>query len=411
MPIDSSIYNMIRQPQMGPGPMEQYGQMLSIKNLIGQDDMRQRQLQEYDRKNQRTMSLQSLLAQGGPDVEGQLLRGGFLDESLKYGKGQRENRGADAKAGKDEQETLSKALDTQRSFLDGVNTPQAAAQWLAASYQHPLIGPVISKIRPLEEAVASIPQDPQGFRDWALKNRAGLEKFAADQRAREQQTETGRHNRASEATAAGNLRVAQGNLDNSRQRLDFERTQGKAPAGYRFDMSGNLEAIPGGPATVKATSSDTERVSAGYASRMAQSGKILEDLEKKNVGKPEWLETAASAGYGGLGKMASNAVMSGDRQKYRQAQEDWVRAKLRKESGAVIADEEMDREIRVYFPQIGDEPDTVTQKAQSRKIAEQAMTQAAGRAPVDQGQPSQPEVRKTVNGKNYVKRNGQWFEE
>lgn len=156
--------------------------------------------------------------------------------------------------------------------------------------------------------------------------------------------------------------------------------QAKPPAGYRATPDGNLEPIPGGPAEGKAQSSDVERTSAGYATRMQKAGDIMAELEAKGVGKPEIAETIASTGYGGLGKIASNVVSSADRQKFRQAQEDWVRAKLRKESGAVIADEEMDREIRVYFPQIGDSPEVVQQKADSRATAEHGMFQAAGRA-------------------------------
>ena len=55
------------------------------------------------------------------------------------------------------------------------------------------------------------------------------------------------------------------------------------------------------------------------------------------------------------------------------------RAKLRKESGAVIADEEMDREIRVYFPQLGDSTAVISQKRDSRKVAQDAMIRSAGR--------------------------------
>ena len=57
-----------------------------------------------------------------------------------------------------------------------------------------------------------------------------------------------------------------------------------------------------------------------------------------------------------------------------------MRAKLRKESGAVIGDDEMEREIRTYFPQPGDKPEVLKAKAGSRSIAEAAMRKAGGRA-------------------------------
>lgn len=164
--------------------------------------------------------------------------------------------------------------------------------------------------------------------------------------------------------------------------------QGKAPPGYRFTPTGDLEKIKGGPADDKAQSSDVERTSSGYATRMLASGQIIDELEAKGIGTPGMVEAAAST-IPFSGKMLSNVAMSPERQQYRQAQEDWVRAKLRKESGAVIADEEMDREIRVYFPQIGDSDVVKKQKADSRRTAQEAMVQASGRAT-----PTRPQRRK-----------------
>lgn len=163
--------------------------------------------------------------------------------------------------------------------------------------------------------------------------------------------------------------------------------QGRIPTGY-MPVPGGLAPIPGGPATAKAQSSDVERTSAGYAGRMGAAGQIMGELEQRGIGKPE-LDEAALSVLPVSGKMLSNIAMSPDRQKYRQAQEDWVRAKLRKESGAVIADEEMDREIRVYFPQIGDSQQVQQQKAEARARAEAGMVQAAGRASVPQQQNQQ----------------------
>lgn len=120
-------------------------------------------------------------------------------------------------------------------------------------------------------------------------------------------------------------------------------------------------------------------VSSGYADRMVASEKIMEGLTTSAnpiTGKPGVIESMAAT-LPLVGKLGSNVARSPERQKYRQAQEDWVRAKLRKESGAVIADEEMDREIRVYFPQLGDSPEVIQQKKESRKVAQAAMIRAA----------------------------------
>lgn len=68
-----------------------------------------------------------------------------------------------------------------------------------------------------------------------------------------------------------------------------------------------------------------------------------------------------------------NWATTTNRQRYKQAQENWVTANLRKESGAVIGEEEMEQEIRKWFPKTGDDDETVRQKAIARRTAEQGM--------------------------------------
>lgn len=165
--------------------------------------------------------------------------------------------------------------------------------------------------------------------------------------------------------------------DQTRRDLADSIRGNRAPSGYRFKENGDLEQIPGGPATDKIQSTGEERTAAGYGLRMIEAEKLLAQAATENpkAQKPNLLEETAKPN-----SMVANLSRSPERQKYRQAQEDWVRAKLRKESGAVIADDEMEREIRTYFPQIGDKPGVIAQKAAARKTAIDAMIQSAGRA-------------------------------
>jgi hypothetical protein len=97
---------------------------------------------------------------------------------------------------------------------------------------------------------------------------------------------------------------------------------------------------------------------------------------------------------------AANRILSPEGQQYYQATSDWVRAKLRKESGAVIAPEEMEQEIKTYFPLPNDAPGTIEQKRKARQQALSGMGKMAGRAASQQpagqssGQPKIGEVRK-----------------
>jgi hypothetical protein len=117
--------------------------------------------------------------------------------------------------------------------------------------------------------------------------------------------------------------------------------------------------------------SEGERVSQGYLARM----RAAEDLLDKNpssqtMGWNEWLV----GGIPKVGGVAANAfTRDPQRQTAYQAQEDWVRAKLRKESGAVIGEQEMAREIATYFPMPGDSDALVAQKREARRMAERQL--------------------------------------
>jgi hypothetical protein len=74
----------------------------------------------------------------------------------------------------------------------------------------------------------------------------------------------------------------------------------------------------------------------------------------------------------------SNITATPQMQLHRQSADDWIRAKLRMESGAVIATDEMASEYKTYFPRIGDSPAVIEQKKKSREIAMESMRKNAG---------------------------------
>jgi len=121
--------------------------------------------------------------------------------------------------------------------------------------------------------------------------------------------------------------------------------------------------------------SEAQSSSAGYANRMTKAGATMREMIGKGFDPASALQHGAAA-LPGIG----NYLVSTDHQLYGQAQEDWVRAKLRKESGAVIGDEEMVREIRTYFPRPGDSPEVIAQKERSRETALNSMVGQSGQA-------------------------------
>jgi hypothetical protein len=212
-----------------------------------------------------------------------------------------------------------------------------------------------------------------------------------------------------------NLKVAQGNLAVAQGGLGLRQQEFARGA---FDIRETPEGLayvpkaPGGAAMPVMTAAGTQlegagskptedqSKSAGFAFRMKQSTNIFnqpavdktgEPILDPKTGKPVTLEQA----YGQPGKyqaimraIPSAGLTTGianisedvGRQQYRQAQENWVTANLRPESGAVIGVEEMEKEITKYFPQTSDSQKTIEQKARARRDTELAMTVRAGPA-------------------------------
>lgn len=136
---------------------------------------------------------------------------------------------------------------------------------------------------------------------------------------------------------------------------------------------------------------ENERLSAGFAQRMEFSEQKASELENKyaqdmltkgsqaNVPYPTvGMSVAGSLPL--IGGYARSKVASDEQALYRQAQENWVRANLRKESGAAIPPDEMDAEIATYFPTAGElsNPKIIAQKRQARQVTMDAMRKNAG---------------------------------
>lgn len=143
------------------------------------------------------------------------------------------------------------------------------------------------------------------------------------------------------------------------------------PAGYYFmdpnSPSAGLSPIPGGPAE-KPT--EGQQTAAGFFERMNDAADQINSLESSGLNPSAIREFAPAA--------ISNFFASPEFQTYQSAQADWVRAKLRKESGAVIGEEEMAKEIKTYFPQPGDSKRVIERKQKQRTTAEAAMARSAG---------------------------------
>lgn len=149
---------------------------------------------------------------------------------------------------------------------------------------------------------------------------------------------------------------------------------------------------PGGvPALAKEEKALTEAQgnATGFGIRAALAADNIADLEesgtfgrmenvssgtRESLNRIPVIGTAAGNILGGL----SNSLVTAPQQKYAQSKGDFIRAVLRKESGATISNEETDNADRQYFPVFGDSSDVIKQKALNRRTALESLKIQAG---------------------------------
>jgi hypothetical protein len=117
---------------------------------------------------------------------------------------------------------------------------------------------------------------------------------------------------------------------------------------------------------------------AGYANRMVSANQIITSPEVSSAAPGAGSAIAGAVPF--IGDSLKNLSQSPQTQKYAQAARDWIRAKLRKESGAAIGVAEEENEFRTYFPVVGDSAEVIKQKADARELANQGMIMSAGSA-------------------------------
>jgi hypothetical protein len=131
----------------------------------------------------------------------------------------------------------------------------------------------------------------------------------------------------------------------------------------------------------KATKDETD--AAGFASRMIAANSITSKLATGNV--PKTVEAISSV-IPLIGKSIPEIIptgiggLSNERRQYLQAANNFIRANLRKESGAAIGADEWTAEFINYFPQYNDDAQTIKQKEVFRNILTQNMKTSAGKS-------------------------------
>jgi hypothetical protein len=220
---------------------------------------------------------------------------------------------------------------------------------------------------------------------------------------------------ASNQVALGNLAVAQGQLGVARGGLGLRQQEFARGAFDRVDTPDGMMYVPKVPGAAPipvmgaggaplqgagAKPTEDQSKSAGFAFRMEQATQIFNQPAVDKTGNPildpksgkaltleqvygqpnKYQSIMRAIPSAGLTTGIANLSEDVGRQQYRQAQENWVSANLRPESGAVLGTDEIQKEIVKYFPQTSDDPETIAQKARARRDTELAVKVRAGPA-------------------------------
>jgi hypothetical protein len=108
--------------------------------------------------------------------------------------------------------------------------------------------------------------------------------------------------------------------------------------------------------------SDNSRQTASYAYRMNGANDTMNNLAAQGIVKPT-AQILISEQNGVARLIARNPKDA----QFAQAAQEWIMAKLRKESGAAIGAQELQNDLHTYFPEPGDSDALVHQKAASRR--------------------------------------------
>jgi len=200
----------------------------------------------------------------------------------------------------------------------------------------------------------------------------------------------------------GRTRTEQLMSDDTWQELDTSAPPApkaeKTPSGDLVQTANGWEFVPkgqipkGAPVVKKPESpSGEESNAAGFLLRMQDATKLLDTYEGK--GKPS-VVTSSVSGVPFVGGVLERGAQTPEQQQYKNAALAWIRAKLRKESGAAIGADEAAQEYQNYFPVINDTKEVIEQKRSLRQSAMDEMRIASGKAAVkvDEARPPQQTI-------------------
>ncbi|MCA8331893.1 hypothetical protein [Burkholderia cepacia] len=377
MALDPNIALQV-QPVQIQNPLTTYAQAAALQGTQRQNELYGLAIQDKQREVAQAQALNDAFkAPGSVNADGTLNASGIVGNVAASGHG-----AAVPALAKSLAETQSVQLAQQKASIDGSlqklgaigqvlnGVTDQGSYDLARQWAVTHLGP---------DSVASMPAayDPTFV---ANKQREALtvmqqldqhSKAIDQQLAQSQFNETQRHNQATEGieTRAQNMRA-----------LEFDAKNGVV-VNKLTGQSTPVLGADGKPISSSIGNLSGEQSNAvAFGARALDAQNMLRQLEAAGTTNTNPVYRAASGlpVIGGAMGGATNWLNSDQQQSYEQAKRNFVSAILRKESGAAIADSEFVNEDKKYFPQTGDSPATIEQKARARDLAIEALKAQAG---------------------------------
>lgn len=387
MPIDTSIYGMVRGPAQQPGPLDEYAKAMTLRSMIDQQGLHSLQRRKLEQEFADDEATRAAYTQGGGDpvrVRDILAGQGLYRPAQAIEKIIGERREKDATIGKTEMETFVKGMGLLKDRLPTVRDEASYQEYRQAAAS--ILGP---------QAFQRANLPPSYSPDWVQRQLVEakqlftpkLEKVGDRMVDVNPFTNPSAANMTIGMTAAERDASARGwaGISQSRDQFNRGRLQYDAERGGTVNIdTGEFKpatqgGVPIGPKDKDPN--DAQGKAILFGSRMSASDQILRDMEAKGIKTGSLIKQGAEALplVGGPASMAANFLASGDQQAVEQAQRDFINAVLRRESGAVISEQEFSNARKQYFGQPGDSPETLRQKQQNRALAVKGMETEAGR--------------------------------
>ena len=186
MPIDPRI-PLMGQPVQLENPLNSLAKFETIRAAQRQNALADLKMKQYDVDIANRNQLRSYLSSadlGTPEGKRGLLR--FGEEGRVTGKALSEQEKSEATRQKTETDAIEGRLNVTRRFLDTVQTPDQAVEWLNMSYADPVLGKYLKSVGATPEKsisdLSQAAQTPEGFQEWKMNAAMGTEKLMEHRR-------------------------------------------------------------------------------------------------------------------------------------------------------------------------------------------------------------------------------------